>query len=55
MPWVPIIPIVGALCCVLLMAGLPLLAWLRLGVWMAIGLSIYAVYGRRHSVLRLPK
>lgn len=55
MPWVPVIPIVGALCCVLLMAGLPLLAWLRLGVWMAIGLSIYAVYGRWYSVLRHPK
>ena len=33
------------------MATLPLDTWIRLVVWMAIGLVIYFVYGRHHSVL----
>jgi APA family basic amino acid/polyamine antiporter len=43
MPWVPII---GTLICFYLMAGLPLLTWVRLFVWLAIGLTIYFTYGR---------
>ena len=43
MPWVPII---GTLICFYLMSGLPLLTWLRLFVWLAIGLTIYFTYGR---------
>ena len=31
---------------------LPVETWLRLGVWLALGLGVYAVYGRRHSRLR---
>ena len=51
-PAVPLVPILGILSCLLLMAGLPLDTWLRLVIWMAIGLVIYFTYGRRHSVLR---
>jgi APA family basic amino acid/polyamine antiporter len=43
---------VGAALCLYLMVTLPLATWLRFGAWLAIGLVIYAVYGRRHSRLR---
>ena len=43
MPWVPAI---GTLICFYLMSGLPLATWIRLFVWLAIGLSIYIGYGR---------
>ncbi|MES2730747.1 MAG: amino acid permease [Bacteroidota bacterium] len=45
-PLVPLIPILGALICFAQMASLPLDTWLRLIVWMAIGLVIYFTYGR---------
>jgi APA family basic amino acid/polyamine antiporter len=40
----------GAAISVILMPGLPLDTWIQLGVWLAIGLAIYAVYGRYHSM-----
>jgi APA family basic amino acid/polyamine antiporter len=48
-PWVPIL---GILFCLSLMLGLPLITWVRLVVWLVIGLVIYFAYGRRHSRLR---
>lgn len=51
-PGVPVVPVLGILFCLLLMAGLPLDTWLRLIVWLVIGLAIYFFYGRNHSVLR---
>ncbi|MGC4117410.1 MAG: amino acid permease C-terminal domain-containing protein [Myxococcales bacterium] len=33
------------------MFSLPTGNWWRLGVWLAIGLIIYFLYGRRHSVM----
>jgi APA family basic amino acid/polyamine antiporter len=48
-PWVPFVPIMGILVCGALMAGLPLDTWIRLFVWLAIGLYIYLTYGRHHS------
>ena len=48
-PWVPFVPALGILACFYLMAGLPLDTWARLIIWMAIGLTIYFLYGRRHS------
>jgi APA family basic amino acid/polyamine antiporter len=35
-----------------LMSQLEALTWLRFGVWLVIGLVIYATYGYRHSKLR---
>ena len=37
---------------IFLMFGLPVDTWIRFGVWLIIGLAIYAVYGARHSRLR---
>jgi basic amino acid/polyamine antiporter, APA family len=54
-PLVPLVPILGALACLLQMAALPLATWLRLLVWLALGFAIYFVYGARHSVLRRPR
>ena len=51
-PWVPFVPVMGILTCLLLMFSLPTANWWRLGAWLAIGLVIYFAYGRRHSVLQ---
>ena len=51
-PWVPLVPILGVVMCTLLMFSLPSENWIRLFVWLAIGLLIYAFYGRRHSIMR---
>lgn len=51
-PFVPLVPILGILVCVFLMSRLPVEAWERLGIWLAIGLAIYFLYGRHHSVAR---
>jgi APA family basic amino acid/polyamine antiporter len=50
-PWVPFVPLAGIGACLLLMFSLPAENWLRLAVWLAIGLAVYFVYGRRHSTL----
>jgi basic amino acid/polyamine antiporter, APA family len=50
-PFMPVVPILGMLCCFGLMLTLPADTWIRLVVWLAIGLTIYFVYGRKHSKL----
>ena len=45
----------GVISAVLLMATLPGDTWLRLVVWMAIGLVIYFAYGMHHSLLNHPE
>jgi basic amino acid/polyamine antiporter, APA family len=51
-PWVPLVPILGILCCVTLMLSLPAANWWRLVIWLGIGIVIYFTYSMRHSVLR---
>jgi APA family basic amino acid/polyamine antiporter len=41
----------GVICAIGLMITLPLDTWIRLIVWMVIGLVIYVLYGAHHSVL----
>ncbi|MDE1154478.1 MAG: amino acid permease [Acidobacteriaceae bacterium] len=48
-PWMPLTPIMGILVSLGLMMGLPWETWVRLFVWLAVGLLIYFGYGRRHS------
>jgi basic amino acid/polyamine antiporter, APA family len=51
-PFVPVVPILGILVSLLLMASLAGSTWLRLIVWLIIGLVIYFGYGRKHSVVQ---
>jgi APA family basic amino acid/polyamine antiporter len=48
-PGGPIAPIMSTLFCLLLMAGLPILTWLRFFGWLIIGLFIYFFYSRHRS------
>lgn len=50
-PFVPLIPILGIVVCLILMLFLPADTWIRLVMWMLLGLDVYAVYGMRHSRL----
>jgi APA family basic amino acid/polyamine antiporter len=52
---VPVVPILGALLAIAQMVGLPLDTWLRLLVWMAVGLVIYFAYSRWNSRLHKEK
>ncbi|ODT35376.1 MAG: amino acid transporter [Niabella sp. SCN 42-15] len=51
-PLVPLIPILGIIVCVALMAGLPVESWERLAIWLALGMIIFFAYGKKHSLLR---
>ncbi|GJD51712.1 putative amino acid permease YhdG [Methylobacterium crusticola] len=48
-PLVPFVPAAGILVCLAMMVSLDGETWLRLVIWLAIGLAIYFGYGRRHS------
>ena len=51
-PFVWVVSLAAAAACVYTMLGLPLHAWERFGVWLAIGLVIYFAYGFRRSRFR---
>jgi APA family basic amino acid/polyamine antiporter len=51
-PWVPFVPILGALVCLLMIAGLGIDNWLRLFVWLIIGFFVYFGYSVKHSKAR---
>jgi basic amino acid/polyamine antiporter, APA family len=48
-PGGPIIPALSVIFCFTLMAGLPIITWLRFFIWLAIGLVIYFFYSRHRS------
>jgi APA family basic amino acid/polyamine antiporter len=48
-PWVPLVPIMGAGATLYMMYQLPGLTWTLLGIWTAIGMTVYFVYGMRNS------
>ena len=48
-PWVPLLPILSIVCCLILMLSLPLETWIRFFVWLAIGMAIYFLYSRHQT------
>ena len=54
-PFVPLIPILGIVVCLAMIYGLGWTNWLRLLLWLAIGLVIYFFYGKKHSKLNNPE
>lgn len=50
-PFVPLIPVLGVLVCLGMMVFLPFDTWIRLVVWMLIGLDVYIGYGMKKSHL----
>lgn len=50
-PFVPLVPILGIIVCVVMMISLPGESWERLAIWLGLGLIIYFVYSKKHSKL----
>ena len=51
-PFVWPVSLLSAAACIFIMKGLPRQAWERFGIWLAIGLVVYFLYGYRHSRIR---
>jgi basic amino acid/polyamine antiporter, APA family len=51
-PFVPVLPLIGAALCIYLMSKLDGQTWLRFGVWLVIGMAVYVLFGYRNSRLR---
>ena len=52
-PWMPVTPILGIAVSLLMMLFLPWETWLRLFVWLAVGLVIYVLYSRHRSKVQI--
>ena len=48
-PWVPLLPGISIVCCLVLMLSLPLETWIRFFVWLVIGLAIYFGYSKKRA------
>ena len=51
-PWAPVTCVLGTVVCLAMTLALSNATWIRLVIWTAIGMAIYAFYGYRHSRLR---
>lgn len=51
-PLAPLFALAGAAACLYLITGLQVATWIRYGVWFAVGVLVYALYGLRNSRLR---
>jgi APA family basic amino acid/polyamine antiporter len=47
-----LVPVLGIIVCVLMMASLPIVSWERLAIWMALGILIYYAYSKKNSKIR---
>lgn len=54
-PFMPYVPILGILVCLGMMVFLPFDTWIRLLVWLLLGLDIYEGYGVKHSKMNSGK
>ena len=54
-PLSPVVPAITALACLYLMLNLDLVTWLRFVAWLVVGLVVYLLYGRKHSLLARPR
>ncbi|SHG31839.1 amino acid/polyamine/organocation transporter, APC superfamily [Flavobacterium segetis] len=50
-----LIPILGLISCLYLMAQLSVWNWIYFGIWLLIGLAVYFSFGRKHSKLNIQK
>lgn len=50
-PWVPLIPYASMAASLYLALNLPPLTWVRFAIWIVLGVTVYLVYGRRHSMM----
>jgi len=51
-PFVPLVPVLGIITCLFMMVFLPADTWIRLLIWMTIGLDVYIIYGFKNSRLQ---
>ncbi|HUL43066.1 MAG TPA: amino acid permease [Bacteroidota bacterium] len=50
-PWVPVIPLLGIISCLYLATGLPVVTWVRFGLWLVVGMVVYFSFGYKNSKL----
>lgn len=48
-PWVPAVPVAGIAINLYLMSSLSLQVWIRFGIWLAIGMAVYFLWGHRSA------
>lgn len=53
-PKFPLVPVLGIIVCLAMIFGLGWTNWLRLILWLAIGLVVYFLYGKNNSKLNNP-
>ena len=50
-PFFPILPIISFILCIFLITQLSIFTWIACGIWFILGLFIYFIYGRKHSLM----
>jgi APA family basic amino acid/polyamine antiporter len=50
-PLMPVLPILSVLACLWLMINLTAITWIRFLIWMALGVAVYYLYGKKHSLV----